>query len=102
MEALDVILKAFLTACGGGLLTLIVLGVKLIWNKIRKDSITIKALAHDAFFRQAREILNKGFMTEEDLENLDFLHRGYVAQGLNGKGTDMYDRCKKVDLITNK
>lgn len=100
MEVVDIILKSFLTACGGGLLTLIVLCIKFTWNKMRRDDLTIKALAHDAFFRQARELIKKGHMTKDDLENLDYLYRGYKAQKLNGTGDEIYQRCKKLDLIT--
>ena len=95
-----IIFKAFLTGCGGGLLTLIILSVKWFWKKIKSDDLTMKALAHDAYFRQARYLLSKDEITEEELENHNYLYRAYHSQGLNGTGDRLHQEVlvKKIAI----
>jgi len=89
---MEVIKEAFLAAIGTGLLTLIGLCIKWIWKKIHNDTITIQSLSHDAYFARCRELLNKGSMSETELENINYLYKGYKAQGLNGTGDELYKR----------
>lgn len=58
----------------------------------------IKALAHDALFRFCRELLLQGFITEQQLENLDYLYEGYKGLGMNGTGEVLYKRCVELPL----
>jgi len=32
-------------------------------------------------------------MTEDELENLNYLHDAYTSLGLNGTGEELYRRC---------
>ena len=91
---LDTIIKAFLTACGAGLLTLIVFLIKWTIKKMSADDLTMKAVAHDAYFRQCRYLLAKDEITEEELENHNCLYKAYKSQGLNGTG----DRLNELVL----
>lgn len=97
----DVMLKSFLGACGVGVLTLITMGIKWIWKKIRIDNITIEALAHDAYYRQCRYLLQADDITEDELENHNHLYRAYKAQGLNGTGDRLHQLVleKKVRVV---
>lgn len=88
---MTVVMNAFLAAIGAGILTLIIICVKWLWKKITADSLTLRALAHDSFFRMARELVAKDYVTESELENLEILYKGYKAQGLNGTGKRMYE-----------
>jgi len=90
--------KAFLAACGTGVLTLFILCVKILWKKLKADDLTMKALAHDAYFRQARYILMYEDVAEEDLENHNYLYKAYKSQGLNGTGDAMHQQIlqKKI------
>lgn len=92
---MDTILKAFLTGCGAGALTIIVLLIKKLWKSMTADDVTIKALAHDAYFRQARYLLSKSSITEEELENHNYLYSAYHAQGLNSTGDKLHDEIMK-------
>lgn len=71
--------------------------VEYIKRSITKQKVIekeIKALAHDALFRFCREILQQNYITEPQLENLEFLYKGYEALGLNGTGNRIYEECK--------
>lgn len=84
------IFNSLLAACGGGLLTLIVLLIKIVYQKFRNDALTLKALAHDSFFRYCRYLLAEDSVSEHELENLNYLYNGYKAQGLNGTGDKLF------------
>lgn len=60
----------------------------------------MKALAHDAYFRQARYILTKEFVTEEELENHNYLYRAYKLQKLNGTGDRLHQQILDMKLVT--
>ena len=50
----------------------------------------LEALSHDAYFRHCRRILAKDEITEEELENHQYLYKEYHSQGLNGTGDRMH------------
>lgn len=51
----------------------------------------MEALAHDAYFRQARYLLLKDSITKEELDNHKFLYRAYHSLGLNSTGDRMHE-----------
>ena len=87
---LDTIAKAFLGACGAGFLTILILLIKKLWKSMTADDLTMKALAHDAYFRHARYLLAQDSITEEELENHNYLYRAYHIQGLNSTGDKLH------------
>lgn len=87
---MDILINGLLTAIGTGCLTLVVLIIKWMVKKIRADDLTMKALAHDAYFRQARYLADKETISEEEFENHDYLYRAYHSQGLNGTGDKLH------------
>ena len=97
-EILDVLFKAVVTALGG-----VITGGVIVWSKgvIRKNkgyNAALKALAHDSFHRQCRKLLLQETITEDDLENLNYLHDAYRSLGLNGTGEELYKRCLKKPI----
>lgn len=96
---MTIIVNSFLAAIGAGLLTLLIMAIKWMWKKIRCDDLAIKALAHDAYFRQARYLLQKETITEAELENHDYLWRAYKGQGLNGTGEKLHDQILKKNVV---
>lgn len=92
---MDTILKAFLTGCGAGILTIIILLIKKLWKSMTADDITMKALAHDAYFRHVRYLLAKDEITEEELENHNYLYNAYHVQGLNSTGDKLHEEVLK-------
>lgn len=98
----EVVITSFLGACGAGILTMIILCIKWFWKKIRADDLTIKALAHDAYFRNCRELLPKETITDEESENHDYLWRAYKGQGLNGTGEKLHNQILEKRVIVTK
>ena len=45
-----------------------------------------------------RYILAKGSMTEDELENLNYLHDTYKGLGMNGTGDELYRRCLELPI----
>ena len=92
-EILDTIMKAIITTFAGAFA-----GAVIIWIKdtVKKEKVydkALKALAHDSFHRQCRELLMRDTITEDELENLNYLYGSYKALGLNGTGEELYKRC---------
>ena len=88
---IETVLHAFLTAIGAGILTIIVLLIKKLWKSMTADDLTMKALAHDAYFRHARYLLKQPNITEEELENHNYLYKAYHVQGLNSTGDRLHE-----------
>ena len=102
----EIIMKSFLGACGVGVLSLLTLTIKWLWKKIRVDDLTIEALAHDAYFRHCRHLLQSDYITEDELENHNKLYKAYKAQGLNGTGDRMHalvlEKQVRVSISTHQ
>lgn len=106
---MDIVLKAFLTACGAGMLTLIIVCIKWFANKIKQDidkekadDMTLKALAHDAYFRHCRYLEPERAdrpITQADYENHCFLYKAYKSQGLNDVGDKMHEMIAQKNIV---
>lgn len=95
---METLVKAFVGACGTGLLTLIIICIKFMYKKMTADTLTLKAVIHNAYFNQCKVILHNGTKTRADVENFEHLYAAYKAQGLNGTGDEMHDLVKEVPL----
>lgn len=91
---MSTIATSILSALGGALFALIVLGAK----RIKGLTEAVKALSHDALFTRCEDLLRRGCISSSELENLDILYQAYKDQGLNGAGTELYNRCKALPL----
>lgn len=91
IEVFDILIKAFITACGAGLLTLIIFIIKYFVQLIRRDKMTLDALAYDAYYKDCRLLLKKDNITKDELENHNYLYKMYHARGLNGTGDKLHD-----------
>lgn len=54
------------------------------------------ALLHDKIYQQCTVFLNEGWISVDDLENLDYLWRGYHNLGGNGTGEILYNKVKAL------
>lgn len=91
---MSTITASILSACGGAIFALLILGAK----RIKGLAEAVKALSHDALFTRCEDLLRRGNITSSELENLDILYKAYTDQGLNGAGTELYNRCKALPL----
>ena len=72
----------------------LILGVKRIRGLVE----VVKALSHDALFTRCEDLITRGQITSSELENLTVLYKAYTDQGLNGSGTELYNRAKALPL----
>ena len=72
----------------------LILGVKRIRGLVE----VVKALSHDALFTRCEDLITRGEITSSELENLTVLYKAYTDQGLNGSGTELYNRAKALPL----
>lgn len=94
MQAIDAIGRAFWAAAGAALFALILSTFKKLpaaWNAIR-------AVTHDALYRNCRIMLHNGEVTKEEIDNLERLYAAYHKMGMNGTGEEMYQRCLDLPL----
>ncbi len=99
---IETITHAFFAAVGAGILTILVLLIKKLWKSMTADDLTMKALAHDAYFRHARHLLTQDSITEEELENHNYLYRAYHVQGLNSTGDKLHEMVLEKNVIPQK
>lgn len=95
----EIIINSFLGALGAGILTLLVLAIKWFWKKIRADDLTIKALTHDAYYRNCHELLPKESITEDESDNHDYMWQAYKAQKLNGTGQKLHEQILQKPVV---
>ena len=57
-----------------------------------------RALLHHEIFQTARQALEKGYISEYELENLDELYKPYKAIGGNGTAEKLYNDCKDLPI----
>ena len=92
-DILDIILKAILTSAAGAFVGAVIIWAKGMLKRQKEFESALKALAHDSFYRPCRALLTQERMTEEELENLNYMHDAYTSLGLHGTGEELYRRC---------
>lgn len=98
-EILDIIMKAVVTAFAGTFAGGVIVWIKGAFKKDRVYTGSLKALAHDSFHRQCRRLLVRDSITEDELENLNYLYESYKALGLNGTGEELYKRILEKPIV---
>lgn len=99
---IDYLVKTLIGLASAGIFGACVEYVKRSIIKQRIIEKEIKALAHDALFRFCREIMAQDYITEFQLENLNYLYEGYKNLGMNGTGQKMYTYCTDKPLKGGK
>lgn len=98
IDIFDIILKAILTSAAGAFVGAVIIWVKGMLKRQKEFESALKALAHDSFYRQCRDLLPQDSISEDELENLNYLHEAYTSLGLNGTGEELYRRCLKKPI----
>ena len=68
---------------------------------IRADDLTIKALTHDAYYRNCHSLINKEAITEDESDNHDYMWQAYKAQKLNGTGKKLHEQIIQKPVVPN-
>ena len=85
-----IIINSILAACGSALFAGICFWIKALYIKSKSYDFALKALAHDAFYRNCRYLAPCEELDEDEVENLNFLYKAYHSLGLNGTGDKLY------------
>lgn len=106
MEVLDKLLEvnSFLMALGlGGVLKCsysIFKAVKgnkdQVEQRFKRLEYANKAILHDKIYKQCSEFIKSGWVSIEDLENLDYLYRSYREHNGNGTGEALYRKVLEL------
>lgn len=57
------------------------------------------ALQHDRLYRLTEEYIERGYVTLDELDNLEYIYTSYKALGGNGSGERRYNLVQKLPII---
>ena len=66
-------------------------------QKLIKDALL--AILHDRLYQVSMHYIEQNSISIKDLNNLDYLYRGYCALGGNSVCSELYDRCRNLPII---
>ena len=101
-EATTIIINSILCAVGTAVFAGVCVWVKGLWRKSKTYYKAIKALAHDAFYRYCRELLPEEDLTEDEVENLNYLYASYHDLGLNSTGDKLYQQIMSKPVVSKE
>ena len=99
MTATEIIVAIVVAVLGSGALTTVV-SILVTRHYAKKDKQTeeeskfrfvMEALAHNAFYRNCEELMDKDSLTKEELDNHNYLYKAYHCLGLNSTGDRMHE-----------
>lgn len=56
------------------------------------------AILHDRLYQMGREYIERGWITFEELKNMEYLYNSYAALGGNGTGKEIWERVKNLPV----
>lgn len=103
----------------GGIVSILSISVKYIFNSLKKEREERKkkaeeesreqalikegvlALLHDRVYQACQYHIQNNYISIQDLNNLEYLYKGYSGLGGNGTGKELYNRCKALQIVPN-
>lgn len=105
---LDFIKTYWLEALFTCILSLLSFLIKRLYSRFKQEIITQKllkegmlAILHDRLYQLCTVFIEKGEITVDELENLEYMYRSYHNLGGNGTGTALFNRCKNLKIINS-
>lgn len=105
---IDFVKEYWLETLFTGALSLLSLLTKRLYNKLKQELTTQKllkegmiAILHDRLYQLCTAFLEKGEITVDELENLEYLYKSYHNLGGNGTGTALFNRCKDLKIVNS-
>ena len=95
---MNVTLQYIINSLLGIILAASIATLKKIFADFRYLRQGLTALLHNQLYRTCNDYLRRGWVTIQDLEDLEELYQCYAGLGLNGIGKEMYKRCKKLEI----
>lgn len=97
-QIINNVIDILVAAIVGGLIVWVKAQVKRRTDEDKAIIIAVKSLSHDALFRCATDILDRGTISQSELDNLNHLYEGYSALGMNGTGEQLYKQAKSKQI----
>lgn len=104
----DFIREYWIEALFTGVISLLSLLIKRLYKKLQQELTTQKllregmlAILHDRLYQLCTQYIERGEITIDELENLEYLYRSYHALGGNGTGTALFERCKSLKIVNS-
>lgn len=99
MENITPIIVAFL---GSGIWTVILEFIRQRATKKTADKQMLLGLGHDRIFSLCEQYLERGYVTLDELENLEYIFNPYKELGGNGTGERLYEAVNKLPHTPQK
>lgn len=71
-------------------------------NRFKRLEYANVAILHDKIYKQCSDFMRQGWISIDDLENLEYLWRGYKELGGNGTGETLYKKVLKLPNLPKK
>lgn len=115
----EFIQRYWLQVLFGGIVSFLSVCVKYLFNSLKKEreernkkaegeskeqdliKAGVLALLHDRIYQACQYHIQNGFIAVQDLNNLEYLYKGYRGLGGNGTGEELYKRCKALPIVPN-
>ena len=105
---LDFILEYWLEFAFTLIVTFLSFLIKRLYSKLKQELTTQKllkegmiAILHDRLYQICTKFIEKGEITVDELENLEYLYKSYNNLGGNGTGTALFNRCKDLKIVNS-
>lgn len=105
---LDFILEYWLEFAFTLIVTFLSFLIKRLYSKLKQELTTQKllkegmiAILHDRLYQLCTKFIEKGEITVDELENLEYLYKSYSNLGGNGTGTALFNRCKDLKIVNS-
>lgn len=67
-------------------------------TKLSALEISMKALSHDKIYKLTEEYIDRGWVSLDELDNLEYLYTAYRELGGNGTGEKRYNRVQALPV----
>lgn len=105
---LDFILEYWLEFAFTLIVTFLSFLIKRLYSKLKQELTTQKllkegmiAMLHDRIYQLCTKFIEKGEITVDELENLEYMYKSYNNLGGNGTGTALFNRCKDLKIVNS-
>lgn len=105
---LDFILEYWLEFAFTLIVTFLSFLIKRLYSKFKQELTTQKllkegmiAMLHDRLYQLCTKFIEKGEITVDELENLEYIYKSYNNLGGNGTGTALFNRCKDLKIVNS-
>ena len=101
----DFIVQYWMEFALGVLASGITIAFKILFGRIKKwkdeqDCVKegVIALLYIRIYDECQRLIERGYVTETDLRNIECLYKAYHELGGNGTGTELYERVMDLPL----